>query len=80
MRNTIFKNSIYKPCEFCSHREKLFRCPYGKKSDCSQWVLAKYIDVTECGGGTKAPDEVLITILQKHGWHGELRQTTTVQI
>lgn len=79
MNNTKFTNPIYNPCEQCSHRAKLFRCPYGKKSDCGRYALGKYLDMIE-SGAEKAPDEVLIAILRKNGWHGELRQITTVRI
>ena len=73
------KNSIYNPCEQCVHRERLCRCPFEKRATCPQFVFGQYISMTEEGGIT-VPDEVLVALLRKNGWHGEIRQQTTVQI
>lgn len=78
MRND-YKNSIYNPCEQCVHRERLLRCPFAKRAMCAQFTFGQYINIIE-EGGTAVPDEVLVALLRKNGWHGEIRQQTTVQI
>lgn len=73
------QNSTYNPCESCTHREKLRRCPFEKRTACSRFVFSQYLDIVE-NGGSKVPDEVLVDLLRKNGWHGEIRQQITVQI
>lgn len=75
------KNSIYNPCEQCAHREALFgRCPLAKRTMCSKYLFAQYVNSVELDRGEAVPDEVLVSLLRKNGWHGELRQQMTVQI
>lgn len=74
------KNSIYNPCEQCAHRKELCHCPFGKRTMCSQFLFAQYVNSVELDGGEAVPDEVLVALLRKKGWHGELRQQISVQI
>ena len=76
---TKTKNSVYNPCESCIHRAKLFRCPCEKKAYCAQYVFSQYLYMVE-NGDTKVPDDVLVELLRRNGWHGEIRQQVTVQI
>ena len=78
MKNTT-QNSIYNPCESCTHREYLRRCPFEKRTTCAQFVFSQYLNIIE-NGGVKVPDEVLVSLLRKNGWHGEIRQQITVRI
>lgn len=78
MKNST-QNSIYNPCESCTHRENLRHCPFGKRTMCSQFVFSQYLNIVE-NGGFKVPDEVLVSLLRKNGWHGEIRQQTIVKI
>lgn len=72
-------NSIYNPCEQCPHRANLFRCPFSKRQNCAQYVFSQYLYIVE-NGGFGVPDEVLVEILRKRGWHGELRQQSVVRV
>lgn len=74
------KNSIYNPCEHCAHRDVLCHCPFAKRTMCSKYLFAQYVNSVELDRGEAVPDEVLVSLLRKNGWHGELRQQMTVQI
>lgn len=74
------KNSIYNPCEKCAHRDVLCHCPLAKRTMCSKFLFAQYVNSVELDRGEAVPDDVLVALLRKNGWHGELRQQMTVQI
>ena len=78
MRND-YKNSIYNPCEQCDMRKLLHHCSMAKRTMCARFVFGQYIYMIE-NGNSVVPDEVLVALLRKNGWHGEIRQQTTVRI
>lgn len=73
------KKITYNPCESCIHREYWHCCPFKRRTVCSRFVFSKYLNMIE-DGDPQVPDEILIEILRKKGWHGEIRQQTSIQI
>ena len=70
MKNTT-QNSLYNPCERMTHRGRLCRCSFEKRTACSQFIFSKYLNMVE-NGGFKVPDDVLVDILRSNGGMGRL--------
>ena len=51
----------------------------GQRRKCPTWMLADILQ-TDKEAVDKIPDNLLIDVLRKRGWHGELKQTTLVTI
>ena len=71
------ESAIYNPCtdKECIWKQQQGRCPQGDKNICPLYVFGLYVRLTEYerGDPRRAPDEVLMKLLQMNGWHGELR-------
>lgn len=74
-----YQNSIYNPCEECSYKKNNNHCMFQKRSMCAEFVLSQYIHMIE-HERIRVPDKVLVALLRKNGWHGELRQEKVVSI
>ena len=74
-----YQNSFYNPCEVCDFKQRFNRCAFGKRSTCASFVLSNYLHDMEREHITKH-DEIFIEILKRHGWRGELRKGSSVEI
>lgn len=71
--------NVYNPCSECKFKINFGCCPMGQRRKCPTWMLADILQ-TDKEAVDKIPDNLLIDVLRKRGWHGELKQTTLVTI